>query len=319
MNNKKLSIIIPVYNVEEYISRCLDSIYTQNIDEKYFEVITVDDGTKDNSVEIIKRYQEKHKNLILFSQENTGLSGARNAGLKLASGEYIWFVDSDDWLTDKALETVFNVIERKYDVISTTLIYSYDDSTSNYPERTLNCDKFIEPSDYILNYSLGASQRYIIKHEYLLKHKLVFFTGILHEDGEFGPRLVAHCNYIYLLAQPVYHYYQRATGSIMSSWKLKNSEDLIKISKMTQELAGTISDKKIRDSIIYASFRTAMYAFKGKKKKENKEIKLLYKKTIPFLRETAFKAIFAKGIGVNKRILALASILSPALYYKLKK
>lgn len=319
MKAKILSIIIPVYNVEKYIARCLDSIYNQNFDESYFDVIAVNDGSPDNSLKILERYKEIHQNLLIHTKENGGLSSARNKGLELAKGRYVWFVDSDDWITDDSLKTIFETIEKGYDVISTTLIYSYDDERKNRPERFIKYDKMVSPDDYILNYSLGASQRYIIRKAFLDKHKIQFYPGIYHEDGEFGPRLIAPCDKVYILAKPVYYYYQRESGSIMSSWKVKNSKDAIFISQKTLEYANSISNSKVRDSVIYSAFRTLMFAFGSNKCKDNKEIFHLYNETKPLIRKMAYNAMFAHGIGCKKRILVLVSIISPDLYYKLKK
>lgn len=318
MQNKLLTIIIPIYNVEQYIARCLDSIYNQKVDETLFEVIAINDGSPDNSLQIVEEYQEAHNNLIIHTKKNGGLSSARNKGIELATGKYVWFVDSDDWITNDSLKVVFETITKNYDVISTTLIYSYDDNSKNCIERELQSDLIILPYDYILNYSLGASQRYIIKYEYLKKNNLYFYPGILHEDGEFGPRLIAPCKEVYMLATPIYHYYQRENGSIMSSWKLKNSKDATFIASRTLEYSATFTEQKIRESLIYASFRTLMFAF-GNNCRENKEINEFYKKTKPLIRKMALKVLLTKSISKNKRLLAFVSLISPSLYYKFRR
>ena len=86
-----LSIIIPVYNVEHYIKTTLQSVFNQNIDETSYEVIVINDGTPDNSMSIVTEFSKKHKNLSIISQDNQGLSCARNAGLQRAKGDYVWF------------------------------------------------------------------------------------------------------------------------------------------------------------------------------------------------------------------------------------
>ena len=220
MQSLLLSIIIPVYKVEKYVARCLDSIYNQKVDESIFEIIEINDGSPDNSLQILENYQCNHRNLVIHTKENGGLSNARNKGLELAKGRYVWFIDSDDWVTNNSLETVLKVVRGNFDVISTILIYSYDDESKNRLERKILKDIDVTPSVYMLNYSLGASQRYIIKRGYLEENNLRFYPDILHEDGDFGPRLIASCAKVHVLAEPVYHYYQRDGGSIMSSWNL---------------------------------------------------------------------------------------------------
>ena len=93
---KKLSIILPVYNVEKFLPDCLDSIYNQDIAEDEFEIIAVIDGSPDNSKAVLLNYSKIHKNITLIEQENSGVSVARNNGLRNATGKYIWFIDPDD-------------------------------------------------------------------------------------------------------------------------------------------------------------------------------------------------------------------------------
>lgn len=104
----KLSIIIPVYNVEKYISRCLDSVYNQNISEDLFELVVVNDGTPDNSMEIVQQYASAHSNIRIINQYNGGVSKARNTGIDSSYGEYITFLDSDDELKEGGLESFMN-------------------------------------------------------------------------------------------------------------------------------------------------------------------------------------------------------------------
>ena len=119
----QLSIIIPVYKVEKYIRDTLQSIYRQQYDENLFEVIVINDGTPDDSMRIVAEFTNKHANLHIINQKNQGLSCARNAGLKIAQGEYVWFVDSDDTVTEESIGKVIECIERsKADVIG--LAYS---------------------------------------------------------------------------------------------------------------------------------------------------------------------------------------------------
>ena len=100
---KQLSIIVPIYNVEKYIRMCLESFFRQEMDEETFEVILVNDGTPDKSMEVISDIIEAHQNIHVINQENQGLSMARNNGMEIATGEYILFVDSDDLLIDNSL------------------------------------------------------------------------------------------------------------------------------------------------------------------------------------------------------------------------
>ena len=108
----KLSIVIPAYNVEQYIGNCLDSIFNQQIETDMLEVIVVNDGSKDGTEDIIKQYASQHPNLIYISQENQGQSVARNTGLKRATGDLIWYVDSDDATTENSIQTIFSYFKK---------------------------------------------------------------------------------------------------------------------------------------------------------------------------------------------------------------
>ncbi len=114
---KKISVILPVYNVEKYLDRCMRSIIGQTMDKRDFEVILVDDGAKDSSPEICDKYSRENDNFIVIHQENAGAAAARNAGLKRAQGEYVVFVDPDDYIETDYLETAYNLAkENKADI-----------------------------------------------------------------------------------------------------------------------------------------------------------------------------------------------------------
>lgn len=112
MSNVKLSIIIPVYNVEKYIGECLDSCVNQDLDNKDYEIICINDGSIDSSEDILKRYSEHFSNVFYYNKENGGVAEARNLGLNKALGTYIWFVDSDDFIQENVLKKFIEVIEK---------------------------------------------------------------------------------------------------------------------------------------------------------------------------------------------------------------
>ncbi len=109
----KISFIIPAYNVERFIKRCLDSIYSIGVESQ--EVIVVDDGSTDATSEIIESYRHTHPDMLIISQPNRGLSAARNSGLEKATGEFVWFVDSDDYLEPAASRNLIDSIDSYYD------------------------------------------------------------------------------------------------------------------------------------------------------------------------------------------------------------
>ena len=113
MHSLKLSIIIPIFNVEKYIDKCLDSIFSQCVDNTMYEVILVNDGTQDDTLTVLRPYLEKNENCVLINQENQGVSVARNTGLLKSKGDYVWFIDSDDWLERGSIEYIIDLIKKE--------------------------------------------------------------------------------------------------------------------------------------------------------------------------------------------------------------
>ena len=125
----KVSVIIPVYNTEKYLKECLDSIVNQSFED--IEIICINDGSTDNSLEILREYEEFDKRISVVCQENEGLSITRNNGIKLAKGEYVYFIDSDDYLELTALEELYTISkEKNLDILIFKLI-NFDDGTDN--------------------------------------------------------------------------------------------------------------------------------------------------------------------------------------------
>lgn len=235
---KRLSIIIPVYNVEQYLVKCLDSVLHQDIPYMNYEVIVVNDGSLDNSVQVVQKVQEIQvvqegfTNIKLVNRENGGLSAARNTGLEHAQGEYVWFVDSDDWIEPYCLSGILSKCQNnQLDVLCINLQLTFDDSHIE-PYHIANNDgaKLRRGVDFLCNVSMPpAAVCGIYRREFLLRNKLRFYEGILHEDQEFTPRAYYLAKRIMLLDKPIYNYYQR-TGSIMKSGKsVKRCKDLLTV------------------------------------------------------------------------------------------
>lgn len=253
-----LSIVIPVYKVEEFIDKCLESIYSQGMDENWFEVIVVNDGTPDRSMDIVMKYKV-HSNLSIISQPNQGLSVARNNGLEKASGQYVWFVDSDDWLETSSLMTIRRYIEEEPNVLvfATVLMMNYEGSGRREIEYSPN-PSVKSGRDYMFrnhNANRGACQRYIFKRSFLDKYKLRFMPGIYHEDGEFCKRMLYLATPLIIIPKPLYNYRIRESGSIMSSRNMKANYDLIKIYNSLLDFA----DKYVKGNEDYWQYRVVAY------------------------------------------------------------
>ena len=240
-NSCFLSIIVPIYNVEPFIAQCLSSIYNQQLPDEEFEVIAVNDGTPDGSMDIVSQFARRYQNLKIVNQKNQGLSVARNTGFAHAKGEYVWFVDSDDWLTENSLNIVFDTIKQypQIDVFATVLMMQHEKTGKAEIEYVPNL-KVQSGRDYMFhnhNANRGACQRYIFKKAFLERYDLKFMPGVYHEDGEFSNRMLYLADKLMIIPQPVYNYRIRTSGSIMSSRKMKMNDDLVKIFFVLREFA----------------------------------------------------------------------------------
>lgn len=254
-----LSIIIPIYNVEQFIAQCLESIYSQNFPLEQFEVIAVNDGTPDHSMDIVGCFSKKYTNLKIVNQKNQGLSVARNTGMQQAKGDYIWFVDSDDWLTNDSLSVVWKNIQQnpQVDVFATVLMMQYEKNGKAEIEYKPN-PNVRSGRDYMFrnnNANRGACQRYIFKKTFLEKYDLKFMPGVYHEDGEFSNRMLYLADELMIIPQPVYNYRIRTSGSIMSSRKMKMNDDLVKIFFVLREFA----EKYVMGNEDYWPYRGKIY------------------------------------------------------------
>lgn len=224
----KLSLIIPVYNVEQYVGRCLQSCLSQShVKAEDYELVIVNDGTLDNSMAIVEEMIHDCANVSVISQHNQGLSAARNVGLKAAKGEYVWFVDSDDWIAEDCLHGILERLEQtKVDVLQLQYRNVYTDD--------MPCDEHYATIDGIVSgKSLLVTNCYftavpfmIYRRELLLTHQLFFYPGIYHEDNEFKPKVIYLADSCASYDKIAYNYYKGNANSITARLKLKNGTDL---------------------------------------------------------------------------------------------
>lgn len=226
----ELSIIVPVYNVEEYLEECLNSIYKTKIEK---EVILINDGSSDNSLRILEMYKKKYfKETIIINQKNKGLSGARNEGLKIAKGNYISFIDSDDLILPDIYERIYKKgKEQNLDIIIGTGSYYYNNREIKKFKRNKRLNKIgiVSGKEYLIRSSKLRSYREEVwdnfySREFLLKNDLKFKEGIYHEDVLFSFQAFMKSEKVKFYDEPFYLYRQRE-NSIMKNIKLKNYED----------------------------------------------------------------------------------------------
>ena len=218
-----ISVIIPVYNVENYLRQCLDSILNQTYTD--FEAICVNDGSTDNSLNILKEYAQKDSRIKVISQKNKGLSGARNTALKFANGKYICFVDSDDYVKETYLETFMKYIDQADCVqVNFEPFGNTDKNTQIFYEKYthhLKSQLFeMSPKVYCRTY-MGVWDT-IYKMEIINKYKIKFPEGRIFEDHPFKYKYLCHCKNIYWINSKLYYYRKQKESSITQQYK-KNS------------------------------------------------------------------------------------------------
>lgn len=222
-----LSIVIPAYNVDAYISRCLDSCICQSIPKDDYEMIIVNDGSTDRTLDIASEYANQYKNIRILSQENKGLSEARNTGLCESSGKYVWFVDSDDWIERDCLNLVFQALKADVDLLEIQYQLVFEDGKIQEGSPTL-IKGIIDGQTQTLAGGLPTPAQFTLyRRDFLVENQLRFMPGIYHEDCEFKPRAVLLAKRISSVSTICYNYFQRTSGSITSSYKIKNATDAV--------------------------------------------------------------------------------------------
>ncbi|MBR1807881.1 MAG: glycosyltransferase [Paludibacteraceae bacterium] len=224
-----LSVIIPCYNVEPYLVQCLDSVLVDNA--FLGEVICVDDGSTDSTAAILHRYAGRYVNLQVITQPNAGLSAARNKGLKYATGDYIYFLDSDDYLYPHILQSMLTLAQtNNLDVVAMS---SLKDGVEPYFSADLYIDGVVSGIEFArqfyehCGYSYPAPVwMYIYRRKFLLDNQLAFLEGFLHEDEDFTPRVLTFCQRLMLTNQPVQYHRVKREGAITSTTSVKHLNDL---------------------------------------------------------------------------------------------
>lgn len=201
----KVSVIVPVYNVYPYLDKCLNSLVNQTL--KDIEIIVVNDGSTDNSQDIIDKYQKKYPNIKAFTKKNSGLSDTRNFGIKHATGEYLAFVDSDDYVDETMYEKMYEKAKTcDYDIVTSDINYVYPNKVvkliTDPKKDTMDIKKL-----FIAFYPTVCTK--IFKKNLFKKNKLEFKSGVWYEDVEFMYRLLPYINSVGKVDEAFYNYVQR--------------------------------------------------------------------------------------------------------------
>ena len=230
----KFSIIVPVYNTEKYLNKCVDSILAQSYQE--YELLLIDDGSSDDSGRICDEYAEKSEKVRAFHKGNTGPSGARNYGLDRVTGDYVVFVDSDDWIEQGSLSAFAEAIgDNRPDVLVTRIIEAFDgemvytdENMEEYLKEPLTKERALE---WIINVSKHTwpPVNKVLAYSYIQRNNMCFLAGRLQEDMDWVSRICYTAETFSFCSKPWYYYRQKRQGSIMNSIKAKNIIDVIEM------------------------------------------------------------------------------------------
>ena len=224
-----LSIIIPVFNVEKYIRQTLESVFNTSASPEDYEVIVINDGSQDSSTQVVQQFSF-HSNLTILEQENQGLSVARMKGLTVADGEYVWFIDSDDWLVEDGVGKVLQLLKdgQKADVLMFPLMWTFTDSSKNHLDYTIQGEQVTSGKKVLhdLQLPVWASQRFVLKRSLMGSRWLFFPDGLIHQDEYFGPVLLYLADTVRVFDKMVY-FYRIRPGSTTTSRPIRSPYDKV--------------------------------------------------------------------------------------------
>ena len=218
--NIKFSIIVPVYNVERYVERCIDSIVAQTYPA--YEIICVNDGSTDGSLEVLQRLADGHPSIKIIDQANKGLGGARNSGVAQATGDYIWFIDSDDWIEPDSLSSLSQlIVDKKNPGIVLFDVNKTDgeekkpmDNLFGYKQDTIPVDDYARTLLLHRGHYFACGK--VFRRDRYISSGFRFPKGF-YEDVALLPYYAKMADTVYYLHKPLYNYYMRP-GSIMKTY-----------------------------------------------------------------------------------------------------
>lgn len=319
--NIMLSVIVPVYNVEKYLARCVDSVLSQTLSG--FEMILVDDGSPDKSPEICDEYAMKDSRVKVIHKKNGGLSSARNAGLEVCKGEYIFFIDSDDYLTDK--NVLFDFMNKAKSENS-DFVYSLMNHASDTKVSEIKCCKrFISDNRlfFLSNPYFFSACNKVYKRTLL--QFIHFVPGRVNEDVDIIPLVFCNAKKVSRLDRATYNYYQNPCSITRCTFSEKRFDMFKSVSHVYQNFAGTKQEKSVfyENLFGFQIFSVYIEIIKSTTRKERKKYLL---KFCGLLKEYQFDSFFrysylcfVRNERPAKRIKKLAALVCLKIFYSLNK
>lgn len=277
MKEIKLSIIVPIYNVEAYLEKCVKSLCSQELD--FAEILLIDDGSTDNCPNLADMLAQRYKNVSVYHKDNGGLGDARNFGVEKAKGKFVMFIDSDDYVDD-GISEVEQYLEDGLDAVVMGYKAEYLKEIKLIKnDEIILCDNDDSIIDNVIKVCTNRNSAIIkiVNREFLLKHKLKFNKGFA-EDFDYSGRLYMHLNNVLVTTMNFYHYIAQRESSIMNTYKKQRFYDIIEHSKrIFSQLEKVKVSQKRKDRIKEFVGFNIIRNFANAKKLEKKDRREIYK------------------------------------------
>lgn len=319
MDKELVSIIVPIYNVEKYLKKCIESIINQTY--KNIEIILVDDGSPDKCGEICEEYSKKDNRIVVIHKQNGGLSDARNKGIKVAKGKYITFVDSDDYVDYRYIELLYKAVKENNTKIAQCNIAKVNMS-GNIIARLGYKENSIKTSKNMLNdiYSSHLIENIVVWNKLYLKemfNNISFPVGKIHEDEFTTFKILYNVDKISIVNEYLY-YYRQTDESIIGKKFNKKRMDLL---EALEERISFLKEKKEYDlykkTLKYYIEQLRVYFIKTKKYIGNSS---KIQKTIKYKYKIACEEYLKlKEIPNKEKIKSLIFLVLPNIFYMIKK
>lgn len=303
----KLSIVVPIYKVEQFLDQCVESVLQLKTD---FELILVDDGSPDRCGELCDEWAEKDQRIKVVHQENGGLSAARNTGIRESSGEWIMFIDSDDFIDSVETDRMLEQLDVETDALVGLYQNYYADQGIKQKEACeellslhgkVAIDEFLATIPKTGEGCYMVAVRFVIKRSFLIENELFFMKGIYHEDEEWTQRMLCKAKHIFVTHTYFYYYRQEREGAITFQVRPKHIWDTFTIMEHTEKLITHQTEKssqkeylQFRMAQLYLSNMMNLYILNDRDDKARAYalLKQYQEKCIPFMRGKA--GLFAK-------------------------
>lgn len=304
-----LSVVIPVYNTEQYLKRCVFSITNQNTNG--VQIILVDDGSKDKSGDLCDELSNNHENITVIHQTNQGLSVARNNGLIKAKGEYVLFVDSDDFLENDCLQ----IIKSELSISSKCDVYQFN--TNKYVERqnikkqynkVISLENAIDGKTYLKQtLPLGLTVTvwsYLYRRDFLIEQNLWFKPGVYHEDEEFTVRVLLKAGSVTTIENTLYDYCIRPSSITTKRNQEKNANDLLENCDILKPIFNSVDDIELRSLLLNKLVSMNLTAFM-----------LGYRTNKSFKSRISTSFLIENAYTRSNRIKSIIYKISPQIFY----